>query len=558
MRGSVSDFSDQLTRDYWQGSTRSWDVAPGETLVYDVAGLDAAGRQLAAWALEAWSEVTDIRFVRRDGDAQITFVDHLSGAYTSTRFTTDGTLIDATVNIAASWVGGEARLGSSAYETYLHEIGHALGLAHAGPYDGTLDPDARLWDNDTTLMSVMSYFDPGYDPAAALGRLYAVTPMQADVAAVQDLYGAAAVRPGDTVWGPGGDLDGPLRLALDAAAGTGSAPLTDRGFMFTLVDTGGTDMIDARGLGTVGIDLRPGTLSTIEGGASGFVIAEGSWIENAAAGDGADTLAGNGLDNTLRGRGGHDTLEGRAGDDTLYGGGQGDVLRGNGGADALDGGAGWDWLYGGDGADVLIGRGGNDMLYGGGQDDTMWGNGGDDTLDGGSRGDVLWGNGGDDLLDGGSGWDRLLGGPGHDTLLGRGGDDVLDGGDHGDVLGGHYGNDTLSGGAGWDRLYGGAGDDALRGGAGDDILEGGAGDDVMWGGAGADLFVFRAVTAGETDRVCDFRDGVDGIRLTEVQDFAALTIEAVTDGIEIRHEGHVLALEGVALGLIDADDFAFG
>jgi len=73
------------------------------------------------------------------------------------------------------------------------------------------------------------------------------------------------------------------------------------------------------------------------------------------------------------------------------------------------------------------------------------------------------------------------------------------------------GADRLAGGAGDDRLFGGAGDDALVGGRRRDRLDGGGQDDRLAGGRGADEFVFRPGSG--SDRVVDFRDDVDAIRL---------------------------------------------
>ena len=149
---------------------RAWDLEPGGTLTVNLGGLAAAERQLAEWALGAWTAASGIRFVQKAGGAQITFTDAEEGAVTRTWYYQDGTLDEAQVNIPRSWTDGAPALGGHAYETYLHEIGHALGLAHSGPYDGAFDPDSRLWDNDTTLMTVMSYFGPDYDPLSPVGR----------------------------------------------------------------------------------------------------------------------------------------------------------------------------------------------------------------------------------------------------------------------------------------------------------------------------------------------------------------------------------------------------
>ncbi|MEM7545226.1 MAG: G8 domain-containing protein [Pseudomonadota bacterium] len=180
----------------------------------------------------------------------------------------------------------------------------------------------------------------------------------------------------------------------------------------------------------------------------------------------------------------------------------GEVIYGSGADDDLIAGAGNDTAYGGDGADKLRGGDGHDKLIGNDGADLLKGNFGNDLLKGGDGNDRLTGNQGDDTLRGNFG---------EDTLKGGQGDDVLAGGRSDDVLRGNSGDDTLKGNQGDDVLKGGPGDDVLKGGGGDDRLLGGAGDDVMTGGRGANTFVFDV--NGGTDRISDFRDGLDLIRI---------------------------------------------
>ncbi|PLX37306.1 MAG: hypothetical protein C0606_12525 [Hyphomicrobiales bacterium] len=76
-------------------------------------------------------------------------------------------------------------------------------------------------------------------------------------------------------------------------------------------------------------------------------------IENVNAGDGADSVIGNGAVNRLSGQAGRDDLRGLGGNDQLFGGGANDTLFGGDGRDTLVGGAGNDLMNGGDGRDVF-------------------------------------------------------------------------------------------------------------------------------------------------------------------------------------------------------------
>ena len=79
------------------------------------------------------------------------------------------------------------------------------------------------------------------------------------------------------------------------------------------------------------IDLRAGKISTIA--TRNILIASGTIIENAIAGDGSDTLIGNAANNQLFGGRGNDSLIGGSGADNLNGSRGDDTLTGGDGAD---------------------------------------------------------------------------------------------------------------------------------------------------------------------------------------------------------------------------------
>lgn len=89
-----------------------------------------------------------------------------------------------------------------------------------------------------------------------------------------------------------------------------------------LDDTAGYDILNAAAVTTSTVlDLHPGGVSSLAG--TTLTLGPGTWIEEAATGDGADSIVGNDLDNILRGGRGDDTLDGEAGlDIAVFAGGR--------------------------------------------------------------------------------------------------------------------------------------------------------------------------------------------------------------------------------------------
>ena len=519
--------------------------------------LTAGAEALARRALDAWAEIANINFVEGVGD--IVFRNNADGAFNSNT-TSAGVVLSSDLNVTSTWNGGNTNLDSYTYQTFMHEIGHSLGLGHAGPYNGSATYNVdNSYLNDSWAYTVMSYFDQ--NESGYFGDVrFVLGPQIADIIAIQDLYGAnTTTRNTDTVYGFNSTE------ALTSVHNFDNPDLTNLPSL-SIYDTGGTDTLDFSGY-TVAqrIDLNAEAFSDVNGIDGVISISRGSIIENAVGGSGIDTMTGNAVDNELTGGAGNDILDGGDGTDyAVYSGAQalytitdnGDgtwtVTGGTDGSDTLtniefakfsDGDVALSAPSGPtftEGADTETGTSGDDVFSGLGGNDVIHGGDGNDTLNGDAGNDQLFGDAGNDILNGGDGADSLFGGAGADAMDGGAGLDNVDyrtatsrvvvnmgtGGTLGDAAGDSYvsierlfasnfndtitgtsaneflygedGNDTINGGGGIDRIYGGDGNDVQRGDAGNDQLYGSAGADQLNGGTGLDIANYRASSAGVT------------------------------------------------------------
>jgi hypothetical protein len=496
--------------------------------------------------------------------AAITFNDiDPSGAYAFSNLS-GTTILNSYINIPDSW----DTLNQNGYmlQTYMHEIGHALGLGHAGPYNGTATWGTNnAYDNDSWSATIMSYFSQTDNPIVPGSFAYLATVMPADVIAIQNLYGAwNGSNTNSTVYGVGANMGGYLQTLM--AQWTGQAAATSNIYVgnpisFTIVDSAGYDTINFSNFAVNQvIDLNQLAYSDIGGLVDNVTIARYSIIEAAVGGSGADTLIGNEYDNSLTGNAGADLLLGGLSNDILFGGAGSDTLNGGDGFDTVsysnDAGQGGttgvyvdlaagyaqdgfgnneslvsiEAAYGTDRnrsttlSDILIGNSGNNTLSGYGGLDYIIGNAGDDYIDTGNgaigaTGDIASGGLGSDYIVGGSGATFIYGDDGSDILDGGAGDDWLFGGAYSGMTAGHdimtggTGNDILTVGSagGSATMYGGTGNDTLYGGssltgARNDILVGGAGSDYMYGDIGSDSFSFAVadLVSGDFDQIGDF------------------------------------------------------
>lgn len=571
----------QLTTSWggiWEGTTTGWlnqsivfysmpDIAPnlspsegnGFQVMSDVKKA-AARLSFELWddliaidLAETTSNTADITFAYSSTTGNSTYADIQDqpagpGAYD---------LTSARIWLASQWSShdedADMVFGGYGYITYIHEIGHALGLSHPGTYNGSasFDTDAEYLQ-DTRQYTVMSYFDAdengsGVDHYGQDGQWkYASTPLLHDILAIQDKYGAdMTTRTGDTVYGFNFTAD---RSVFDFTVNIDP--------IICIWDAGGIDTLNVSGYSTnQTISLVAGTYSNVGYMTQNVSIAFGCTIEKAIGGSGDDIITGNEVGNTL---------DGRVGSDQLFGGAGGDILIGGDGADLLNGGDGLDYasyinaLAGvtvnigggfslGDAAgdtfvsieryrlsafaDTFVGSGLTDYAYGAEGNDSLSGGAGIDKLFGQADADTLNGDAGNDILIGGTGADVLNGGADRDTAsyetmtvgvtinLFTGvhtgdatGDtfnsieilwltafnDTFTGGTGVDEVRGNDGVDTLNGGDGADILRGENGNDILNGDAGDDFLYGGANADALNGGADTDTASYLLATAGVT------------------------------------------------------------
>jgi methionine-rich copper-binding protein CopC len=225
-------------------------------------------------------------------------------------------------------------IGQYGFQTYVHEVGHALGLDHMGDYNGNGNWAPSSFQ-DSVVLSVMSYFGPRYaapnysaevmqaDWVASDNRTYSPqTPMVNDALAIQAIYGTSATtRVDSTVYGFNSTVGGALGALYDFTRN--AQPI------LTLFDSAGVDTLDLSGWASNSrIDLRPGAYSSANQMTNNIAIAYSAVIENATGGAGNDVLIGNDAANLLQGGEGNDDLQGSAGDDMLVGGTGNDLLDG--------------------------------------------------------------------------------------------------------------------------------------------------------------------------------------------------------------------------------------
>jgi FG-GAP-like repeat/Peptidase M10 serralysin C terminal/Bacterial pre-peptidase C-terminal domain/Metallo-peptidase family M12B Reprolysin-like/RTX calcium-binding nonapeptide repeat (4 copies) len=235
-------------------------------------------------------------------------------------------------------------LGDYSYMTFLHEIGHAMGLKHSHESGGIAG--AVIASRDAMEFSLMSYRSsigaPTNGNYSNETYGYAQTFMMLDIAALQEMYGADyGMNSSDSVY----TFNPATGEMLINGVGQGT-PGGNRIFR-TIWDGNGNDTYDtsnysadqnislaAGGWSLFSTTQRAelGTNSYARANAYNALLVDGvtsSLIENAITGVGNDTLGGNQVANFMNGQNGNDKLVGHGNDDILIGGEGDDTLYGD-------------------------------------------------------------------------------------------------------------------------------------------------------------------------------------------------------------------------------------
>ncbi|MCH2548297.1 MAG: M10 family metallopeptidase C-terminal domain-containing protein, partial [Alphaproteobacteria bacterium] len=284
----------------------------------DVNGISSGTASEWNQAIQVWQSIADITFSHTSlpWQADLALLDSSSLNLASAPGVAYRDEDSNVMQEAVSFVNTGAN-----FRTYLHELGHVLGLDHPGGGEGD-DPAYAHYNRE---MSIMRYANG--QPNGAVEGVNFITPMIFDIAAIQKMYGHNDEY-----------KDGDDTYTLNAVTSPGEA--------FTIWDAGGTDTIDASNISSAyasdgfnKIDLRGGVdengkpiFSYVSGNIFSIALdPDQNWekaiiIENAIGSQYKDMLIGNSAPN---------------------------VLVGGQAADTLIGGE-WDLLVGGDGDDIII------------------------------------------------------------------------------------------------------------------------------------------------------------------------------------------------------------
>lgn len=329
---------DPATNPYLRALIFDFQYVPGTVITYVLQGnpgdnglnggaLWATDGRAAAFALalQQWSNVANLTFVQANvaytgtgSTAAFDWIETLEnlgdGILGQHDLPFPGTM-EGNYNLATGAFSGDGlALGGLGFVTFIHELGHALGLLHPHldggggfrdyAFPGVTDPfNSGSLGLNQGIFTTMSYNDGYAEVGLPLGTGFGLqsTPGAFDIAAIQLLYGA------NPIFQNGASL---YNLPQANVVGTSWQ---------TIWDTGGSDTLSAAGAAhDAYFDLRAATLlqefggggfvSRVSGIMGGFTIANGVVIENATGGNGDDMFIGNSANNALAGGVGFDTV----------------------------------------------------------------------------------------------------------------------------------------------------------------------------------------------------------------------------------------------------------
>ena len=334
------------------------------TYYFDPNGnFSAREQQMFSTIFSLWSAVANVQFTPTTSRwaAQLTIKTwEIRNAYSgvpsgssrigTVRSTSLNQFTSGVISIDSQSYPSDALDNGKDWYCVIHEVGHVLGLGHAGPYDGSLNTMTQQFGTcDTEQWTLMSYISPAYvarydDQYSPRGTdwkgEYPTTWMPLDILAIQRLYGLPTSTPlsGGQTFGFHCNIAGAIEPLFDFTKN--SKPV------ITIWDKGSNNTLDLSGFSAAEtVNLNPGTFSSVAGLTNNVAIAFDTAIDTLVCGSGNSKVICNNDGDRVRGGAGNDTLVGGAGNDTLIGGLGNDqfVLAGNlRSTDKIDGGSGTD------------------------------------------------------------------------------------------------------------------------------------------------------------------------------------------------------------------------